>query len=222
VPGPARRRSPISGPTRRHQFAAVIILPSSPNFPCRHEVVHIYSGIGGNVPLRHRTPRASKQESYSALLSSMLHQMAVVQQQPRLGPRRPATPPSPPAARTLQLPCKRTRAGSTEERVADSCCPAELVVVIDDDEDSGCGSCVDGGGRRDDGDAEVSGNAVVWWRQESSRRLCFVSAAGGSMMAEHKRAAAVKGEEEDDAKVAARRREEDRKFWEACLASGYP
>ncbi|KAK3147243.1 hypothetical protein QOZ80_3BG0279940 [Eleusine coracana subsp. coracana] len=163
--------------------------------------------------------------------------MATVQHPRRLPP--PQAPPAPshqapPAvARAQQLPCKRRRSrGGTEERVADSCYPMTELVVIDDDGDSGdedgCGSCVDGSGRQDGDDVEVSGGGGVWWRQRqesSSSSRCFVLAGGSTTTMEHERAGVKCGEDEEDddpTVVAARRREEDRKFWEACLASGYP
>ncbi|XP_062211281.1 uncharacterized protein LOC133912514 [Phragmites australis] len=166
--------------------------------------------------------------------------MAAVQ--PHVAPRRhhpPPPPPSPqPPAPALspslaivarpQLRCKRSHAAdvarSRKEGVAGSCfpCPSEpLLIDLDsgsDDEEDGCGSCVDGGerGEGQDDDEQGSGSVAAWWSQESSLRRCFLLAKR-SRTAEDDRAGG------EDPKVAAvRRQEEDRKFWEACLASGYP
>jgi len=162
--------------------------------------------------------------------------MAAVQ--PHAAPRRhpaPAPPPAPAPSQAPQPPCKRGRAdtvavahgqyGRKQERVAESCCPSErerererereqeLVLLDDDsgDEDGGCGSFVGGvgGGQDDEDEGEGNGSAVVWWRRKEGN--CSLWASAGE-----------RDGDEDPKVAAARRQEEDRKFWEACLASGYP
>ncbi|EER94857.1 hypothetical protein BDA96_01G395900 [Sorghum bicolor] len=166
---------------------------------------------------------------------------------PAAVPPLPAAPSQAPAARPQLLPCKRSGAdaavavahGRNKERVAESCCPSssrlDQLVLVDDDsgeEDDGCGSCVDGaGGGGQDDDEEESGSGsgsgsggVAWWSQESGRggRRCSLWANGNRATDGGQLRAGGERDDEDPAVAAARRREEDRKFWEACLASGYP
>ncbi|XP_062213426.1 uncharacterized protein LOC133914324 [Phragmites australis] len=160
--------------------------------------------------------------------------MAAVQ--PHVAPRQhppPSQPPAPAPAplsspAVVVLPCKRRHADVArikKEGVAESCCrPSEPVLIYldsgSDDEDDGCGSCVDGGesgGGQDE--EEVSGSVVAWWSQEATTRRCFLW-ANGSRTAEDELAGVER--DGDPKAAAARRQEEDRKFWEACLASGYP
>lgn len=162
---------------------------------------------------------------------------------PLLVPPLPAAPSQEPVARP-QLPCKRSRSDAVavvahgrKERVAESCCPSsrldqlELVLLDDDsgDEDDGCGSCVDGAGGAgcgQDEDEEESGSrgvAVAWWSQDTGgggRRSLWangsIATEGGHLPTDGEH------DDEDPTVAAARRQEEDRKFWEDCLASGYP
>ena len=157
-------------------------------------------------------------------------------------PPLPSAPSQAPAARP-QLPCKRSRADAVavahgrKERVVDSCCPSsrldqlELVLVDDDsgEEDDGCGSCVDGaggaGGGQDDDEEESGSGGIAWrWSQESGGRgrRCSLWANGSRATEGGQLRAGGERDDEDPTVAAARRQEEDRKFWEACLASGYP
>ncbi|KAL5219061.1 hypothetical protein ABZP36_019745 [Zizania latifolia] len=105
----------------------------------------------------------------------------------------------------------------------------------EDDDDDGCGSCVDGGEGTvawrersvDKGSSSVS--SLPWWSQVDGS-----GGGGGSFLwpppsasraTDHPdhRAGSERHDVDDDPKAtAARRQEEDRKFWEECLASGYP
>lgn len=128
-----------------------------------------------------------------------------------------------------------------KESVAESwCCPTEVVVpdtaAIDDsdDDDDGCGSCVDGTSQDSAGLQELEEEAsdVAFWRSQetaSSRRRFLWPPNTSRPTTVAYRGYVHAGDDcsDDDGDsdpevAAARRQEEDRKFWEACLASGYP
>ncbi|KAG8097276.1 hypothetical protein GUJ93_ZPchr0013g35613 [Zizania palustris] len=163
-----------------------------------------------------------------------------------------ATPPPPAAFVTQPqlLPYTRVVDGCWKEGVAESCCStteeeanASVVVGLSDDsgcgyDDDGCGSCVDGGegttvAWRERGEKECSSSSsacsnLPWLSQDdgiSSRSSLWPppNASRAADRDDHRSAAAERHDVDDDPEAtAARRLEEDRKFWEACLASGYP
>jgi hypothetical protein len=105
------------------------------------------------------------------------------------------------------------------------CCHdgGEEGISIDDDDD-GCSSCVEGdecssyklqeAAAADgvgEGRSEASGG--VWWQHVA---VAGVAGGGGTAFPPTPPA------QEEDPKRAAERQEEDRKFWEDCLATGYP
>uniref|UniRef100_A0A0A9D360 Uncharacterized protein n=1 Tax=Arundo donax TaxID=35708 RepID=A0A0A9D360_ARUDO len=112
-------------------------------------------------------------------------------------------------------------AAATDSCGGSSCCHDE---EMDDDDDDGCSSCVEGDERRyyqqlqeaaDDNEGGKAGTGV-WWEQLAAVRT------GGSFPQPATEAQLKEVEEAEDPKRAAERQEEDRKFWEDCLASGYP
>ncbi|KAF0907401.1 hypothetical protein E2562_015891 [Oryza meyeriana var. granulata] len=102
-----------------------------------------------------------------------------------------------------------------------ACCDEGMEEENDDD---GYSSCVEGDGcyelrlQGDGGEEEeASSEGGVWWT-----KLAAAAAAHGSVAARDRELLQRQREEEEDPRSAAARQEEDRKFWEDCLASGYP
>ncbi|KAG8079503.1 hypothetical protein GUJ93_ZPchr0007g5318 [Zizania palustris] len=155
-------------------------------------------------------------------------------------PPRPAPPPQ------FALPRSRADAGddSDGESVAESCpfraatdghglilggaCGDEEVEEEEEDDDDGCSSCVEGDGRHhlqlqeygdgdDGGEPETIVEGGVWWTQLAA--AAAAAAARDRELPQRPREAEAVAE---DPKSATARQEEDRKFWEDCLASGYP
>ncbi|KAL5198491.1 hypothetical protein ABZP36_002003 [Zizania latifolia] len=152
--------------------------------------------------------------------------------------------PAPPPQFALPRSCAEAGDDSDGESVAESCpfrpglaaatdghglilggaCGDEE--VEDDDDDDGCSSCVEGDGRYqlqlqeygdgddDGGEPETIVEGGVWWTH-----LAAAAAARDRELPQRPRDAEAVAE---DPKSATARQEEDRKFWEDCLASGYP
>jgi hypothetical protein len=112
-----------------------------------------------------------------------------------------------------QQPRPATAPGPIDDSCSSSTC------CHDDDDDDGCSSCVEGdecGYYDDEGGMRNKAAGSVWWE-----RLAVARTGSGGAFSPLPPAAAKKQEEEDP-KRAAERQEEDRKFWEDCLATGYP
>jgi hypothetical protein len=137
--------------------------------------------------------------------------------------------------------CPHPRGAATD---SSSCCGSSACCHDDeeeeemDEDDDGCSSCVEGdecssyhqgqegaaggGGGGGDGDVEEVGRrnragargSGAWWEQ-----MAVAAGARGTTLPLPRAPEAAVAE---DPKRAAERQEEDRKFWEDCLASGYP
>jgi hypothetical protein len=114
------------------------------------------------------------------------------------------------------------RAAATDSCGFGTCCRDEEV----DDDDDGCSSCVEGdecssyqyqeaqddetAADDDEGGVKAAASSSVWWERMAAARTFPLPAP------------ARLPEVEEGPERAAERQEEDRKFWEDCLATGYP
>ncbi|CAD6222716.1 unnamed protein product [Miscanthus lutarioriparius] len=104
-----------------------------------------------------------------------------------------------------------------------ACCHEDDEAEMDDD---GCSSCVEGDEYSsyqeqdeaacddEEGRNKAGRGSGAWWEQ-----MAVAGARGGAITA---LPLPLAPEAAEDPKRAAERQEEDRKFWEDCLASGYP
>jgi hypothetical protein len=113
-------------------------------------------------------------------------------------------------------------AAATDSCGCGTCCRDEEV----DDDDDGCSSCVEGdecssyqyqeaqddetAADDDEGGVKAAAGSSVWWERMAAARTFPLPAP------------ARLPEVEEGPERAAERQEEDRKFWEDCLATGYP
>ncbi|KAL5197172.1 hypothetical protein ABZP36_000684 [Zizania latifolia] len=160
-------------------------------------------------------------------------------------PPRPAPPPI--SSPQFALPVPGSGDYSDSESVAESCpCPPGSAArstdgrrgllgascggdEVEEEDDDGCSSCVEGDGciyqlqlqeygGDDDGEAEAIVEDHVWWTQLPAASR---GGGGGGVPVCDRQLLQLQPEAEDP-KSAAARQEDDRKFWEDCLASGYP
>ncbi|KAG8099173.1 hypothetical protein GUJ93_ZPchr0013g37887 [Zizania palustris] len=149
--------------------------------------------------------------------------------------------PVPPQISSPRLALPGSGDDRDSESVAESCpCPPGSAARPTDDghrgllvgavcgggDDDGCSSCVEGDGRiyqlqlqeyGDDGEAEATVEDHVWWWTH------LPAASRGVPACRSRRPGHLQlRPEAEDPKSAAARQEDDRKFWEDCLASGYP
>ncbi|KAG8063360.1 hypothetical protein GUJ93_ZPchr0003g17247 [Zizania palustris] len=134
--------------------------------------------------------------------------------------------------------CPTTEEPAAEEASVGDLSDDSVGCGYDDDDDDGCGSCVDGGEgtvawrERDDKLGSSSVSSLPWWSQVDGGGgggvgVSFLwpppSASRAADHRDHRAGGERHDDVDDDPKAtAARRQEEDRKFWEECLATGYP